>query len=332
MQTTSRIFPRDKQISLNSAQIMRHVCYALLPGIILQTVFFGVGTFIQLILALLTAGCCEGLNAYLRKRHLSQLDWSSAFVTASLLAVSVPAIAPWWLVVVAAALGLLLGKHVFGGVGMNIFNPALVGFCLVYLSFPACMSVYPLGYIGMSDSLAFIFSSTTAADQAANQAADALTGATQLASLKANGYLARANLAATLTANLTYWWLNAAWLAGGLYLWLRGLADWRLSLAFFVVFVISISGLSWLTDSTIGIGEHIGLGALIFTACFIITDPTTAASGRRGRIIYAALAGLLAGLIRHYSNMPDSMAFAVLLANLSAPMIDSYTLPQYNQS
>ncbi len=321
MQTTSRIFPRDKQISLNSAQIMRHVCYALLPGIILQTVFFGVGTFIQLVLALLTAGCCEGLNAYLRKRRLSQLDWSSAFVTASLLAVSVPAIAPWWLIVVATALGLLLGKHVFGGVGMNIFNPALVGFCVVYLSFSAWMSVYPLGYIGVSDSLALIFSSTTVADQAA----DALTGATQLASLKANGYL--------LQINLTYYWLlNAAWFAGGLYLWFRGLADWRLSLAFFVVFIISISGLSWLTDSAIGIGKHIGLGALIFTACFIITDPTTAASGRRGRIIYAALAGLLAGLIRHYSNMPDSMAFAVLLANLSAPMIDSYTLPQYNAS
>lgn len=305
-------FPRDKQMALSSAAMMRHVLYALIPGLLLQTVFFGWGVLLQLFTAMLTALICEFAVALLRRRTLTALDCSSGLVTAALLAASVPAVAPWWLVVVAVAFGLLFGKHVYGGMGFNVFNPAIVGFCVVYLSFPLQMSLYPSAPIGLADSLALVFSSTPL---------DAFAGATELAGLKANGVFDN--------PTFTHWWLNAAWLLGGIYLWLRQIADWRLSLVFFVVFVGLIGIFDLANDSPINTLQHVGLGALVFTTCFIITDPTTAATGRLGRLIYATLAAVIAVLIRQYSNMPDSMAFAILLANLAAPMIDNYTRPQY---
>ncbi len=309
-------FPRDKQIGgLSSDEMMCHVIYAALPGIAISTVILGFGIWFQLGLALVTAFFCEALNAFLRQKSLSRLDIYSGFVTAVLLAIAVPATAPWWLIVTGTAFGLLFGKHIFGSMGMNIFNPAIVGFCAVYLSFSAEISLYPNGYVSISESFAYIFHPSIAND--------GLTGATELSSLKANGEFTE------MSPN--YWLINLGWLIGGVYLWIRNIADWRLSLTFVATFTLLTAIFTYFSPLTLTVTEHLGLGSLIFTACFIITDPTSAATGRLGRVIYAALAALFAVIIRHYSNMPDSMAFAVLLANLFAPMIDNYTRPQYNR-
>lgn len=309
-------FPRDRQMALSSAQIMHHVCYAMIPGLLLQIFFYGPGVLIQGALAVTTAILCEALNAKLRRRRLGLLESSSALVTAMILVASIPATAPWWLIITGTALGLLLAKHAFGGVGMNIFNPAIVGFCIVYLSFSAEMNTWPLGYVGFSDSWTYIFS-----EIGKSHAIDSLTGATQLASLKANGIATQTTLA--------HWWINIAWLIGGLYLWLRQIADWRLSTTFLGIFIILTILFNQFGSPVISTIQHIGLGALVFTACFIISDPATAATSRLGRLIYAALAAIIAVIIRQYSNMPDSMAFSILLVNLAAPMIDNYTRPEY---
>lgn len=313
-QQTLQRFPKDRFAPLSADAIMRHVCYALLPGILLQALFFGTGVIIQVLLAVITATVSELIYALMRKRFINRLDISAAFVTALLLAASLPATAPWWLIIIGTFLGLALGKQVFGGMGMNIFNPAIVGFCIVYLSFPAEMSNWPQYYIDYQDSLDSIFSQT---------ALDGLVGATQLADIKANGN--------TQLAGNTHWWLNLAWLTGGAYLWLRRVADWRLSLTFILTFFILTGALSPLTLTAVSITEHLGLGALFFTACFIVTDPTTAATSAKGRLVYAILTATLAVIIRQYSNMPDSMAFAILLGNLCVPMLDHYTKPEYQK-
>lgn len=305
-------FPRDKSIALSADAMMRHVCYALIPGIIAHTVIFGLGILIQLLLGIVTAIVCEYIVAGLRQRRLTALDWSSGCVTAALLAAAIPSTLPWWGIVVGVSFALLLSKHAYGGMGMNIFNPAMVGFCALYLSFPALMSLYPLAYIGIDESFAFIFSQSSP---------DSLTGATELAGRKANS-----TFSGTTPALI---WINIAWLSGGLYLWLRNIADWRLSITFFTVFLGLTVIFSRFHETPISILQHIELGALVFTACFIISDPTTAATGQLGRWVYTGFAAILAVIIRQYSNMPDSMAFAVLLANLAAPMIDIYTRPKY---
>ncbi len=312
---TTRIphrFPRDKQIAPNSADIMRHILYALTLGVALQAVFFGIGVLIQLALGAITALICEYGVGSLRRRQVTTLDLSSGCVTAALLALSIPATAPWTLVVCGVAVGILLGKHVYGGIGMNIFNPAMVGFCTIYLSFAAQISLYPTALIGISDTLALIFDHATL---------DGITGATALASMKAN--------AISLPVPTSAIVLNVAWLLGGVYLCWRNMADWRLIVTFigaFSAFSLAILPFSHFAST---FGQQLGLGAVIFTACFIITDPTTAATSRKGRIIYALLAAFLAVIIRQFSQMPDSMAFSILLANACAPLIDTYTRPQY---
>lgn len=311
-------FPRDKQIAIDSAQIMRHVLYALIPGIVLQLLLYGIGVVVQLLLGCLTAWLCEAFVARIRRRHLTSLDLSSGLLTAALLALSIPSTAPYFVIICAVAFGILLGKQVYGGVGMNIFNPAMVGFCAVYLSFSADMSLFPQGKIAFVDSLTLIFTDASI---------DGLTGATALASLKANGMLDIQELSAF--GMYGYYLQNSIWLVGGMYLWLKNVADWRLSVSFLVFFLLATAVLFPFSDTTVSFGQQLSLGALFFTACFIITDPTTAATGRKGRIIYAALAALIAVIIRQFSNMPDSMAFAVLLANTCVPLIDSYTRPTY---
>lgn len=306
-------FPRDKQIALNAAEIMQQVLLALIPGAVLSAFFYGVGVLIQLLLGGITALLCEWSVAQLRGRRLTRLELYAGLLTAALLALSIPATAPWFLVVCGVAFGILLGKHVYGGIGMNIFNPAMVGFCAIYLSFPAAISLYPLDFVGWSETVRLIFSAPI----------DGITGATALSSLKANG-----EVAGIISE---HWWLNLMWLLGGTYLWLRQVADWRLSLTFLLVFALGTMLLSPFSNIAVSFTQHITLGALIFTACFIITDPTSAATSRIGRIVYATLAALLAVFIRQFSNMPDSMAFAVLLANTCAPLIDHYTRPEYYQ-
>lgn len=311
-----KYFPRDKHIALSADAMMRHMLYATLPGVLMMLLFFGSGVGIQIGLATLTALLCECLNAWLRKRPIMRLDVSGGLLTAVLLAIALPAVAPWWVVVTGTAFALLIGKHAFGGTGMNIFNPALVGFCAVYLSFPVAMSTYPSTYVSLPDTLAIIFPSYQP-----KLLPDAISGATALTIFKVNDIVQ--------DIPYTAWWLNAAWLLGGSYLWWQKIADWRLSLSFFASFFLGVLLLWSLGNDTLNPLNQAALGALIFTACFIITDPTTAATGRLGRIIYAVLAGVLAVFIRQYSNMADSMAFAILFANSCAPMIDSYTRPQY---
>ncbi len=189
----------------------------------------------------------------------------------------------------------------------------MVGFCAVYLSFPAEIGLYPKAMLGFADSFRLIFGE--------HPLADMVTGATNLAGLKANGTIYQ--------ESSRHLWLNGAWLVGGLYLWLRNFADWRLSWTFIAVFCLSTLIFSPFSDLAISFGQHLGLGALIFTACFIVTDPTSAATGQRGRLVYAALCALLAVIIRQFSQLPDSMAFAVLLANCCAPLIDGLTRPSY---
>ncbi|PIE36832.1 MAG: hypothetical protein CSA53_07655, partial [Gammaproteobacteria bacterium] len=302
---------------MSAAAIMYRVMLATLPGVLLLLFFWGIGIGIQLLLAALTALVCEALNAKLRQRSLTALDVASGLLSALLLAIALPATAPWWVVVSGTGFGLLIGKHIFGGVGMNIFNPAMVGFCAVYFSFPAAMSSYPGDYVPVAEVLAAIFPGAFKA----TVSPDALAAATTLTQFKIDGQWAG--------ISSKTWLINLAWLAGGAYLWHKHVADWRLSAGFLGGF-FAAALLFWLSGyASLNPLQHAGAGALLFTACFIVTDPTTAATGRLGRWLFALLAGVLALLIRQFSHMADSMAFAILLANTCAPLIDSYTRPQY---
>ncbi|MPV85833.1 RnfABCDGE type electron transport complex subunit D [Ostreibacterium oceani] len=365
-------FPRVKQNRLSATQMMQHVLIALLPGIMLQWYLLGFCVIIQLLLALCTATVCEWSMAKCRARPLNALEWQTGLLSAVLLALALPAIAPWYVVVVGVCFAIVIGKHVFGGVGMNIFNPAMLGFCVVALSFPQAIALWPLSGtltgtltgtnpldfnamistasaypLSISDSLRHIFTTSNAPDT--------IAGATVLGAYKADSLMLThaTNTGIHIPATHAIA-MAAAWLIGGIYLWYRQIADWRLSITLMVVFV----GLLWLlwllstgtsidtsvvnsignsigsptdnsTQTRLSLSTHFFHGSLIFTACFIITDPTTAATSRQGRFIYAIIVATVAVLIRNYSNLPDGFAFAILFGNLCVPLIDEYTKPIY---
>ncbi len=308
-------FPLEKQNADSSSSIMLTVLLAMIPGILASFILFGFGVLFQLIIALSAAFICELSIQKIRKRSVRKLGMLTSFLSAALLAVSIPATAPWWLIFVGVCFAIIVGKHIFGGVGNNIFNPMVVGFCILYTSFAYQMSLYPNSYIGLSDTFNFIFPTSNLVD--------ANTGATLLGQIKANGLdIVGFNL---FDRHIIF---NLSWLIGGIYLLLKRVADWVLTVTFLLTFII-LNIVFSIFISDISALQHLVLGSTILTAFFIITDPTTAPSSNKGRIVYAVLIGLFAVIIRQFSKMPDSLAFAILLGNMCMPLIDEYTKPKY---
>ncbi len=312
--------PIERRQAPNSAQIMKIVILTMLPTLGLYVYLFGFAIIIQLFIATLTALFCEFAVAKLKSKHLSKLDIYSGILTAWILAFCLPATSVYWLIIVGVCFSILLAKHCFGGVGMNIFNPAIVGFCFVYISFAYQLSLYPLGYISFSQSIGLIFQS--------NSLADIQTGATLLALVKANAdYTFTENTFYIFIKN-PYFLISISWFIGGFYLWFRKIADWRLSISFLIsYFIFSYLFLSSFSGQILN--TRLFIGATFFCACYIITDPTTAPSSVKGRVVYAILIAFVAVIIKRYSQMPDSIAFAVLIGNLSFPLIDEFTKTKY---
>ena len=128
----------------NTAAVMRLVLLATVPGLLALTVFFGWGPLINILLAAAVAVACEALVMRLRRRPVMfYLSDCSALVTAVLLGLALPPLAPWWVVVIGTGFAILIAKHLYGGLGYNPFNPAMVGYVVLLISFPVQMTAWP---------------------------------------------------------------------------------------------------------------------------------------------------------------------------------------------
>lgn len=305
---------------------------------------FGVGVYIQLILAVTTAWVAEGLAMWLRGRSLSHA-WQdhTAIVTAVLLAISIPALAPWWIIVIGTAFAIIVVKHVYGGVGQNLFNPAMAGYVLLLISFPVQMTSWPIPtelaqlQLSSMDTLQLIFSGFTQAGYDLEQlrmGVDGITMATPLDSLRND-----LNHQLTLTEALTkpifaglggigWAWINLAFLLGGLILIKQKIISWHIPGGLLVGLLVP-AALYWLfnPDQAITPLLHAISGATMLGAFFIATDPVTAATSNKGRWYFGILIGFLVFVIRTWGGYPDAVAFAVLLANMAVPIIDKYSQP-----
>jgi electron transport complex protein RnfD len=321
-------------------RVMFQVLFALLPAAIAHVALFGPGLLLQLSVACVTALAAEAAALRWRGRDaVPALKDGSVLVTAFLLAFSVPPLLPWWLGALGTALAVLLGKHVFGGLGQNPFNPAMVGYAILLVSFPAEMTRWPVpldvdGTHTWPELAQLSFASFYGADVAAHW--DGYTGATALDSIR-NGLdlrytlpelLARGNIAGTFGAR-GFAWINLAALAGGLYLMARGIVRWHIPVAVLAGLLVP-SFMAHALDAGVAIGPTMQAfsGATMLAAFFIATDPVSAATSDRGRLWYGAGIGLIAWIIRTWGGYPDGFAFAVLLMNLAVPFIDRYTVPR----
>ncbi|UXY13636.1 RnfABCDGE type electron transport complex subunit D [Chitiniphilus purpureus] len=310
-------------------RVMLKVLAALLPGIALQVWLFGIGVLAQLALAsvaaLATEALCLKLRGYPVRRFVSD---GSALVCAWLLALSLPPLAPWWLAVLGSMFAIALGKQVYGGLGQNTFNPAMVGFVVLIVSFPAQMSHWaaPLAagpaYLDASAQLAHIFGGVLPH----GIGFDALASATPLDAARTavrQGLPGPDGMLGGTSA-----WLALGWLVGGLFLLQQRLIPWQLPCGFLGALAVLAALFHWADPAAhAGALFHLGSGAALLGAFFIVTDPVTAPTTARGRIIYAASAGALTYLIRAFGNFPDGVAFAVLIMNMATPLLDQLTQP-----
>ena len=328
---------------------MVRVCLALVPGILCHLWIFGIGILIQCLLSVGFALIIEALMLKLRHRNIRiYLYDGSAVVTALILALMISPFAPWWISLTGVTFGLVFAKHLYGGLGYNPFNPAVTGYIFVLLCFPVLMNHWPLptGLFSQTDNTTYtlsrIFGSAGARPSWSDDAptgntntvndVNSLSGATPLDNMQ-NRILSM-EMISEIEVDPMYgnfgskgWeWISVAFLLGGIgMIWMK-MISWRIPVTMLCsLFLVSMIFNFYDADVYASPVFHLFSGGTMLGAFFIATDPVTASTTPRGRIIYGCMIGLIAYIIRVWGAFPDGIAFAVLIANSLVPLIDRYT-------
>ena len=303
----------------STSRIMRDVVLSLLPASAAAVYFFGLPAL--WVLAICVVGClaCEALCQRLRGQPLSLAD-NSALVTGILLALNLPPTSPWWLALLGAVIAILLGKQVYGGLGHNPFNPALVARVVLLVSFPVQMTTWT--------TPAPLFSGV-----------DARTAATPLGEMQ-TAVMLTGRLPETLQGSLTDYFLGnmagcagevsaLALLAGAAYLFWRRVLTWHIPTSF-LLSVVLVSGAFWMTDPTRYPSPlfHLLTGGMMLGVFYMATDMVTSPVTPRGMVIFGIGCGLLTVLIRLFGGYPEGVSFAILLMNAATPLIDRFVRPR----
>lgn len=336
-QTTRHSGPhRPPSVSVSGQ--MGQVLLALVPAIGLHVWFFGWGILVQISLALTFGLGLEALMLKLRQRPLRPfLSDGSVAVAAVLLALCLPPLAPWWVVGTGMVFAVVIAKHLYGGLGYNLFNPAMVGLAAVIVAFPDAMSNWltPRGLGDPTPNLVQTLHAIASGTLPAGLDWDSLSRATPLDELR-TGLMARLTIreildSAVFSALGGPGWgaIALAYLAGGLWLLARGVIRWQAPLAVLLT-TLAIAVPAWLfsPDSAFPPAQQLLAGSLMMAAFFIVTDPVSGCSTPRGRLVFGAGVALITLAIRQFGAYPDGVAFAVLLMNMLVPLIDRYTRPR----
>ncbi len=297
-----------------TAKIMWTVTAALLPATFMGVYYFGLPAIKVILVCLITSLLAEAGMQMLLKKPVTLSD-GSAFLTGLLLAMNLPANAPWYIPFVGSIAAIMIAKHLFGGLGYNIFNPALIGRAFVLISFAKIMTTF-------------------VAPVTSFMAMDAKTTATPLVLLKEEGiakllevFHTKAALYQALLIGNRAGSLGEtsviALLAGALFLLVKRYITWHIP----VTFVATVGVLAWLFGGKDGLmtGDallHMMSGGLILGAFFMATDYVTGPSVRSAQVVFGAACGALTVLIRLKGGYPEGVMFAILLMNCFAPLLD----------
>ena len=322
----------------NVSAVMLQVLLALIPGTLVMFYFFGWGILFNVVLAILFAVVLETTALIIRKRPiLPFIGDLSAVVTGWLLALSLPPLLPWWILFIGIFFAIIVAKHLYGGLGYNPFNPAMVGFAVLIISFPLEMTqwiqVQGLGQqpnFGFIESLNIIFGIVSVPDW------DAITMATPLDEIKTGlstgtpySDIIKQSSYLQSTQQNSWLWSSLAFTLGGFWLLYKKVIHWQIPVALISTLVI-ISTIMHLysSDNFAPPLLHIFSGATILGAFFIATDPISASTTPTGKLIYGASIGFIIYVIRTWGNYPDAIAFSVLIMNMAVPTIDYFTQPR----
>lgn len=319
------------------SQLMQQVLLACVPGLTALVFFFGWGTLINLLWLIPLALLLEAAALRMRRRPVRiHLQDYSAVITATLLALALPPTLPWWLSLLGIAVAIIVAKHLSGGLGNNPFNPAMTGYAVLLVAFPDYMTRWLLpaeinhNLPSLIDSLQFF------AGREPDAGIDAFTGATLLDSFRQQqgaqlfSEFWDTSLLAGQWSGEGWEWVNAGFLMGGLFLLYKRIISWHIPVSVLatlalLALIFHDGGSSQSQGSPL---LHLFAGGTMLGAFFIATDPVTAATAKRGQLVYGTLIGTIIFALRTWSSYPDGVAFAVLCGNFAAPLIDAVTKPR----
>ena len=315
------------QGSSSVSTIMLLVLLTLLPGLFLYIHFFGLGILLNVLIATITAIFAEFIILKIRKlpAKIFLTDYT-AVVTAWLLALSIPSIAPWWITVLGTLFAIVVAKHFYGGIGSNLFNPAMIGYAILLISFPAVMTKWqnPSHINDMGLSLSIFLGVI--------DNYDAIASATPLDYLKTE-LLQGKNVSQIMNepiAKLTQMqWVSFGFFIGGIILLLTKVITWHLPLTYLVTLFVIASIFHLIDPNQFAPFQfHLLNGGTMLAAFFIITDPVSGPTTPYGKIFFAILIATLVYLIRVFGGYPEGIAFAVIFANICVPLIDNLSQPK----
>jgi electron transport complex protein RnfD len=320
--------------------LMRRVLYALVPAALCHTWYFGPGLLVNFVLAAFAALVTEAAVLKLRGRRTRHaLRDYSALVTAALLSFALPPFVPFWIPLTGGAVSIVVAKQLYGGLGKNLFNPAMVGYVFLIVSFPVEMTQWLPPRMGDIDyrplTLGEHVRYVLTGDMPADVTVDAVTRATPLDLVKEGLRTGRpfaeirgGSLFGDFGGRGWEWVANFVAL-GGLYLLYTGTIRWHIPTAFLTGLLVPATVLHLLDPAGFAApGFHLFSGGTMLGAFFIATEPVSAAGTDRGRLIYGAGIGLLVYALRTWGAYPDGVAFSVLLMNGAVPLINRYTRPR----
>ena len=294
-------------------KILSGVILALIPAGAAGVYIFGIHALYVTIAAVLAAVLTEAAVLAVRKQDLAVLYDGSAVLTGLLLAYNLPPEVPIWMPVVGSVFAIAIGKQVFGGLGHNIFNPALAGRAFLMISWPVHMTTW----------------------QNPRWAVDAVTTATPLALFKEGHYdlvqqLSMMDLFLGNRGGCIGEVCILALLIGAAYLFIKRYITWHIP----VVYILTVAVLSWIFVGCQGFFSGNALffvlsGGLVLGAFFMATDYVTSPLSAKGRIIFAVGCGVLTVVIRKFAGYPEGVSYAILIMNAAVPIIDRYTSPKW---
>ena len=302
----------------STKSLMRDVVIALLPAVIVSIVFYGWKELLVISVSVLSCVLLESLiTRYMLRKPDTICDWSAA-VTGVLLALNLPPTTPWWVVLIGAAVAIGVAKMTFGGLGQNVFNPALVGRVFLLISFPTYMTHWeiPQGLFGL----------------------DAVTGATPLGVIK-EGLMQGGDVAGIMAENgYSYSQMLLANIGGS-----AGEASAIALLVGFVYLLVRKVIKPWITLSVLGTVAVVSLifslidpaqytgplfnllsGGMILGACFMATDYVTSPMSTKGGIVFGVGIGFITLMIRYFGAYPEGMSFAILIMNSTVPLLSRW--------
>ncbi|GAA4804690.1 RnfABCDGE type electron transport complex subunit D [Litoribaculum gwangyangense] len=306
-----------------SKKIMYDVVIALIPAFLVSLYVFGIRALIVTSVAIISCLAFEYLiQKYLLKTEITIMD-GSALITGVLLAFNLPSNLPIWMIIIGSLVAIGIAKLSFGGLGFNIFNPALVGRVFLLVSFPVQMTTWPTAIVNNTNI------------------ADAVTGATSLGVIKEGlmfgETMTEISTRLPSTLDMLFGFTGGsvgeisgmALLIGGLFLIFRNVISWHIPFTILTTIAV-MTGIFWFLNPEHYANPliHVLTGGAILGAFFMATDLVTSPMTRKGMMIFAVGIGVITVIIRLFGAYPEGISFAIIIMNAFVPLINKYFKPR----